>query len=594
MKWYSKYLPVYEKPFAEVPADVVAEVRTKLAERQSDKPLVTVSIIAYNEEKRLTACLWSLAEQQCRYPMEIIGTDNMSKDRTAEVFEALELPWKRETTPGCGHARLCGLGRARGKYHINIDADTMYPPRYVETMVEALERKGVVAVSSLWSYIPDAAHSALGLWFYELARDMHLWLQSFKRPELSVRGLVFAYNTSLARKVGIRTDIIRGEDGSLALGLKPYGRIAFVRKRRARAVTGYGTVSKDGSLMDSFRVRAVKALKSLGGVFTSKSEYKDEDDNLLYPGANKNSRPRKAGSFQSETLGVSVTVRLRPFAVVIVLVIPFRWPEGRSLRDVRHDIVTLRAQLGNQFFGCFALGRRRIENLGAILVADIRSLPVDLRRIVNLEKEPRQPLIGDLRRVERHPHRLGMSRAVAANLLVSGIFGVTADITRFDIEHAGLLREQVLHAPETTSGEDRRLGLLLFGGLERQRHGIDAVARILGRKPLACKNMPQMAAAPGAGNLRPPSVGIHAPLHGPGNFVVETRPAASRVELVRRTVQRRAALPAEIGSGLVVLVITSREGGFGPLVHDHMLLFRCQRFHVLSIYGPARSEANYP
>ena len=160
-------------------------------------------------------------------------------------------------------------------------ADTMYPPRYVETMVEALERKGVVAVSSLWSYIPDAAHSALGLWFYELARDMHLWLQSFKRPELSVRGLVFAYNTSLARKVGIRTDIIRGEDGSLALGLKPYGRIAFVRKRRARAVTGYGTVSKDGSLMDSFRVRAVKALKSLGGVFTSKSEYKDEDDNLL-------------------------------------------------------------------------------------------------------------------------------------------------------------------------------------------------------------------------------------------------------------------------------------------------------------------------
>ena len=79
----------------------------------------------------------------------------------------------------------------------------------------------------------------------------HLWLQSFNRPELSVRGLVFAYNTELARKVGIRTDIIRGEDGSLALGLKPYGRIAFVRKRRARAVTGYGTVSKDGSLMDS-------------------------------------------------------------------------------------------------------------------------------------------------------------------------------------------------------------------------------------------------------------------------------------------------------------------------------------------------------
>ncbi len=281
MKWYSKYLSVYEKPFAEVPAATVAEVRAKLAERQSDRPLVTVSVIAYNEEKRLTACLWSLAEQQCRYPMEIIATDNLSKDRTAEVLEALGLPWQRETTPGCGHARLCGLNRARGKYHINIDADTMYPPRYVETLVGALERPGVVAVSSLWGYIPDASHPAFGLWCYELARDTHLWLQSFRHPELSVRGLVFAYDTSLARKVGIRTDIIRGEDGSLALGLKQYGRIVFVRSRRARAVTGYGTVSKDGTLLDSFRVRAVKALKGAGSLFTRKSEYEDEEDNLL-------------------------------------------------------------------------------------------------------------------------------------------------------------------------------------------------------------------------------------------------------------------------------------------------------------------------
>ena len=141
MKWYSKYLPVYEKPFAEVPAETVAEVRAKLAERQSDRPLATVSVIACNEEKRLTACLWSLAEQRCRYPMEIIATDNLSKDRTAEIFETLGLPWQRETTPGCGHARLCGLNRARGKYHINHDADTIYPPRYVETMVDALERR---------------------------------------------------------------------------------------------------------------------------------------------------------------------------------------------------------------------------------------------------------------------------------------------------------------------------------------------------------------------------------------------------------------------------------------------------------------------
>lgn len=219
-KWYSKYLQVYEKPFSYVPAAVVEEVRGKLAGLQSEQPLVTVSLIGYNEERHLLACLWSLSEMQCRYPVEIIGVDNESKDRTAEIYRATGVPYYTETRHSCGFARLCGLNHARGKYHINIDSDTLYPPRYVETMVEALERPGIVAVSSLWSYIPDKEHSWLGLKFYEFARDTHLWLQAFKRPELSVRGLVFAYRTDLAQKTGIRTDIIRGEDGSLALELK--------------------------------------------------------------------------------------------------------------------------------------------------------------------------------------------------------------------------------------------------------------------------------------------------------------------------------------------------------------------------------------
>ena len=161
-KWYSKYLQVYEKPFSYAPAAVVEEVRGKLAGLQSEQPLVTVSLIGYNEERHLLACLWSLIEMQCRYPVEIIGVDNESKDRTAEIYRATGVPYYTETRHSCGFARLCGLNHARGKYHINIDSDTLYPPRYVETMVEALERPGIVAVSSLWSYIPDKEHSWLG------------------------------------------------------------------------------------------------------------------------------------------------------------------------------------------------------------------------------------------------------------------------------------------------------------------------------------------------------------------------------------------------------------------------------------------------
>jgi glycosyltransferase involved in cell wall biosynthesis len=281
MPWYTKYIEVYEKPFSETPQQIVNDVRNKLQLLQSEEPLVTVSVIAYNEEKHLLACLWSLSEMQCKYPVEIIGVNNDSKDKTEEVFKALGIPYYNEFQHSCGYARQCGLEHAKGKYHINIDADTMYPAKYVETMVDKLEKPGIVAVSSLWSYIPDKQHSWIGLKVYELLRDIYLFIQSFKRPELSVRGLVFAYNTAYAKKIGIRVDIIRGEDGSLALDLKKSGKIVFVRSRKARVITGYGTVGTDGSLLKSFTKRFLRATKNISGLFTRKEHYKDEKDNLI-------------------------------------------------------------------------------------------------------------------------------------------------------------------------------------------------------------------------------------------------------------------------------------------------------------------------
>lgn len=281
MAWYKKYLSVYEKPFSDAPKETIEQVRNNISRLQSDQPLVSVVVIAYNEERHLLANLWSLSDMRCKYPVEIIGVDNDSADRTAEIFQATGVPYYTELQHSCGYARRCGLEHIRGKYYICIDSDTLYPPRYVETLVNKLEQKGVVGVSSLWSYIPDKEHSWLGLKLYELLRDTHLFLQSFKRPELSVRGLVFAYNAEYGKKVGYRVDIIRGEDGSMALGLKKYGKICFIRSRKARAITGYGTVGADGSLLNSFKVRAVKSLKSVSSLFTRKEVYQDDESNLI-------------------------------------------------------------------------------------------------------------------------------------------------------------------------------------------------------------------------------------------------------------------------------------------------------------------------
>jgi hypothetical protein len=63
--------------------------------------------------------------------------------------------------------------------------------------------------------------------------------------------------------------------------LKEYGKITFIKDRKARAVTGYGTLAADGSLISSFKVRLLKGLKSIPALFASKTHYQDEKSNLI-------------------------------------------------------------------------------------------------------------------------------------------------------------------------------------------------------------------------------------------------------------------------------------------------------------------------
>ena len=141
-------------------------------------------------------------------------------------------------------------------------------------------KPGIVAVSATWSYFPDANHSKLGLRMYEMVRDLFLWMQHFKRPELSVRGLVFAYNADYGRKEPYRVDIIRGEDGSMALNLKKYGKIVFVRDSRCKAITGYGTIGNQ-SMWQSFINHVKIQGKGITRIFHKTEHYEDSADNLV-------------------------------------------------------------------------------------------------------------------------------------------------------------------------------------------------------------------------------------------------------------------------------------------------------------------------
>lgn len=276
-------MAAYEVDFEKAPEEAKERVKSRLREmyEEADEPVVSVVAIAHNEARRILACLWSLCDNIVDLPMEIMVVNNNSTDETEGVLKELGVRYHNEKKKGPGHARNCGLDNARGQYYLCIDADTLYPKHYIQTMADALREKDVVCAYGLWSFLPQEGYSRGNMMVYELLRDTYLRLQNIKRPELNVRGMVAAFRTEEARRERFRTDIIRGEDGSLALALKPYGKLRFVTSRKARPMTGYGTVGADGGFGGALKARAIKAIKSMTGLFHSKTHYEDKDDNII-------------------------------------------------------------------------------------------------------------------------------------------------------------------------------------------------------------------------------------------------------------------------------------------------------------------------
>lgn len=282
MSWYKRYLTVFEKSPDNVPDELFEEIRGNLKAIQSNSPIASLVVIAYNEEQRLLSCIWSLSRMKCKWPVEIIGVNNNSTDRTEMIFQKTGVKYFNEQQQSCGYARNRGLQEASGKYILCLDADTMYPETYAQTMIKELEKPGTSAVFATWSFVPDKKYPRYKMAIYEFLRNINLWLLSGKSPERAVRGLAFAHIAEPAKKIGYRTNIKRGEDGAMAYALKEYGRIRFITTRKARVVTSTATIKNDGSLTMAILIRLKRAILGFKKYFVkTKGKLEDQPSNII-------------------------------------------------------------------------------------------------------------------------------------------------------------------------------------------------------------------------------------------------------------------------------------------------------------------------
>ncbi len=98
-----------------------------------------------NEEGSLEDTLRSLRAQTFT-DFELLVVDNGSTDRSREIAAEFADRVVEETVRGPDLARHRGFLEARTELLASADADTVYPPTWLERLVGTLDRPGVVAV----------------------------------------------------------------------------------------------------------------------------------------------------------------------------------------------------------------------------------------------------------------------------------------------------------------------------------------------------------------------------------------------------------------------------------------------------------------
>lgn len=103
------------------------------------KPQISIIVPAYNEEQTIAHTLQSLVDQT--YPnREIIVVNNNSTDNTAKIAKTFSVRLISEKKQGYHNAVNTGVKRAHGPIITMCDADSIYPPDWLQKVMHEFDR----------------------------------------------------------------------------------------------------------------------------------------------------------------------------------------------------------------------------------------------------------------------------------------------------------------------------------------------------------------------------------------------------------------------------------------------------------------------
>ncbi len=266
-----EYLKLRKIPFDRVPAKTFDSIAQSFKKFHSENPLISIVLIAWNEEDNILPTLASLADLTSHHPVEIIVVNNNSSDRTQDFLDRCQVKSVFEPRPGIAKARNAGLKAAKGKYIISGDVDTIYLPRWADYMIQPmLDNWDIVCTYSLHVFYDDDDQYPLSLYIYQYIKLFGIYLKNYKRPHLNCGGASSAYRRDVALQIGGYDERLkRGSDGTLAFELSKYGKIRLVSASQAFIYTSARRMKADGPISKALWIRLKNNLKYFTHYFST-------------------------------------------------------------------------------------------------------------------------------------------------------------------------------------------------------------------------------------------------------------------------------------------------------------------------------------
>jgi glycosyltransferase involved in cell wall biosynthesis len=198
----------------------------------------SVVVPAFNEEKRIRACLESIKAQRTGRSYELIVSDSNSTDSTAAIAGEYTDKVVVCKERGTARARNEGARLAEGNIIVFIDSDTIMAPDYIDAVARAFEDPRLLAVSCAFKFTRRSPK----LMAAEYVTNGYYVLRSAFRAATLPGFNVCIRREPFERLGGFR--LCHLEDLDMSIKLRRIGRTAYLPGRKV--ITSSRRLEKDG------------------------------------------------------------------------------------------------------------------------------------------------------------------------------------------------------------------------------------------------------------------------------------------------------------------------------------------------------------